>query len=942
MKRFLERIQYWVNTIPETIAVCDENRSYSWKEYDELAGKVYAYLKDKHLGVDDFVGIQLPRCAEIIICQEGILRNGSAFVCLEEDSLSPERTDFIKKDCNCKFIIDESVLKEMQSYRFESGYNESASEHDLALAIYTSGSSGNPKGALHERGDADICMDFEESENFPLKEGNTLPLLAPLNMAVCVIAFFERFSVGGTLVVTPLPVVKDPTLLRQFFKQYNVSEPPISPGLVPFVADLPSVKRVLVVGERWDNVYNSDKLFNVYASSECIFLLGTFHLAKNEKPSIGVPKAEYNVQVLDEWGKPVPKGEIGELCYYNPYFRGYIHEEKLTQKCFWPGKIYRSHDAVRWTSEGKLEVVGRLDDMVKICGNRVEPGEIEAVFKKMFGIKNVVVKAFEVGPSLSLVLYYEKGFKVLPPIREIKRRLQEILPDYMVPCCFVAQDVFPTLPNGKLNRRALEKPDFLMLRPVYVAPQTEIQQDVCRAFEKALNVEKIGLEDSFESLGGDSISMAELLVRLDKYSPSLQDMQAGFTAGSLAEALAKKRGAISSSEEMPAAQANEPLDLFAMQQDMLETEQENLQNGYILIPVTIVLPQDVDLDRLAKALDSAIQAHPALLFVYTKSGGEYKQCFRPDLFQSTEIRFCEESNFPEYEEKFFRPFELFETLQYRIEIVRTEKTSRMMFCVNHANVDGTSIDLFMKDVEQIYFGERITKDYYRELVKNFSSEEKRKFIAQVQKEHKEKNARIFKNFCTTPKPDFDGFLGLSRVVPEREIVQVLEQPTEFYALSYLLALAEYNGCEKVALIVTLSGKSDARSKTSCGNFLMDSMYALDIHGKTERELFEELTASMQKEERGPYCSVVEYGGALIYQSNLGMATFLGQNVIETYSRFGYEKAENMLDINVVKVENRNMLFAEYDSAIYGQESIEKFCNLMVEKAAHLKKVLFDA
>ena len=171
-------------------------------------------------------------------------------------------------------------------------------------------------------------------------------------------------------------------------------------------------------------------------------------------------------------------------------------------------------------------------------------------------------------------------------------------------------------------------------------------------------------------------------------------------------------------------------------------------------------------------------------------------------------------------------------------------------------------------------------------------------------------------------------------------MQVVEHPTEFYALSYLLALAEYNGCEKVALVVTLNGKNDVRSKTSCGNFLMDSMYALDIHGKTERELFEELVASMQKDERGPYCSVVEYGCALIFQSNLGGALFFGQNAFKTYSRFGYEKAENTLDINVVKVGNRSMLFAEYDSAIYGQESMEKFCNLIVAKAAYLKKILF--
>lgn len=940
MQRFLEKIQEWIKIIPEALAVYDEKHSYNWREYDELAGKIYAYLKDKHLGADDFVGIQLPRCAETLICQEGILRNGSAFVSLDTDSVPLERVEFIKKDCCCKFVIDESVLKEIRSYRTESGFDQSVSAHNLAFAVYTSGSSGKPKGVLHERGGIDFCVDNAESKSYPVTNGKNSALVAPLNMAMSVISFFERFSAGGSLGIVPLSVVKNPKQLRQFMERYDIREIPLPLSLVPYVIDLPFVELVAVVGERWDNVYNSEKIYNAYACSECTFLLNIFPIGKGAKATIGIPRDVYKVQILDESGRSVPKGNIGELCFYNPYFRGYIHDDSLTQKSFWPGKIYRSRDAARWTNEGNLEIVGRLDDMVKIRGNRVEPSEIECAFKRVFGIEKAVVKAFQIGFSQTLVLYYEKGTASLPSSLEMKNRLLEELPNYMVPGFFVEQESLPTFPNGKLNRRALKLPDFHAFRPVYVEPETEIQRDVCEAFEKALNVENVGLEDSFELLGGDSISVAELLVCLDKYSPSLQDMPGGFTAGSLAESLAKKSGAISSPVEMPAAQANEPLDLFAMQQDMLEAEQDNFQIGYILFPVAIELPQDVDLNRLAKALDSAIQAHPVLLFVYTKSSGEYKQCFRPDLFQPTKIRFCRESDFPEYEKNFFRPFELFESIQYRIEIVQTENTSHMMFCANHANMDGTSAALFLKDVERIYFGEKIARDYYREIVKDFSSEGKRELITQIRKKHKEKTACFFKNFCTDPKPDFDGFLGLSRVVPEREIVQVVEHPTEFYALSYLLALAEYNGCEKVALVVTLNGKNDVRSKTSCGNFLMDSMYALDIHGKTERELFEELVASMQKDGRGPYCSVVEYGCALIFQSNLGGALFFGQNAFKTYSRFGYEKAENTLDINVVKVGNRSMLFAEYDSAIYGQESMEKFCNLIVAKAACLKKILF--
>ena len=224
------------------------------------------------------------------------------------------------------------------------------------------------------------------------------------------------------------------------------------------------------------------------------------------------------IAILDEQGQKVPDGEQGEICFQNMYFRGYINQPQQTEKVLRDG-IFHTGDLGCKDSEGNLIVLGRADDMIKIHGNRVEPGEIEIVAKDVLGVKNIIAKGFKDEGTAFVALYglaSEIGERFseenLPALRE---RLGERLPDYMIPTCYMVLDKFPTNANGKVSRKLLPAPKAESPQDGYLPPVTETEAVICQKMAEVLGIRRLGRNSDFYQMGGDSIATIRLVAECD-------------------------------------------------------------------------------------------------------------------------------------------------------------------------------------------------------------------------------------------------------------------------------------------------------------------------------------------------------------------------------------------------------------------------------------------
>lgn len=483
MKDFIQVVMDYASNEPNKIALVDGGGavSYTYSQIDYLSGKVYGYLKEKGIGKEDFVAICLPRSAQPVIAMLGVWKAGAAFVMLEEH-YAPERTDYIIKDCSCRLILDGAVWEEIQNTPSLPGH-ETVGEHDAALAIYTSGSTGNPKGVLHEFGSIDF-MDrsnrFEGVNNISHDEidGMITPMTFIAGAGACIMALMA----GCTLHIIPYSIVKNPPALEAYIYNQRITKISLSPTLYrAFHNFSPYLKKIFMGGEPISGIYN-DKIdiISAYSMSECGALVAAFRIDKPyDRTPIGKPQFDLDYWIVDEQGNNVPDGEAGELCVRIPYVRGYINNPKLTEEVF-KNKIYHTGDLVKRLPDGNLMILGRNNDMIKINGNRVEPGEVEAAVKKVLGIDWACAKGFTEGRSSFICVYYIADIAI--DYEQIRRKLLNYIPYYMIPSHFVHLDSIPKNANGKVDKKSLQPPKLDDCREPYAAPENEIQRKICEAF----------------------------------------------------------------------------------------------------------------------------------------------------------------------------------------------------------------------------------------------------------------------------------------------------------------------------------------------------------------------------------------------------------------------------------------------------------------------------
>jgi len=541
---------------PEAVAVVFEDQQLTYRELNARANQLAHYLQAHGVRRGALVAIYVERSLEMVIGLLGILKAGGTYVPL--DPAYPKlRLAFMLEDTRTQVLLTQerlrSSLPENQArvvcLDSERGaiLEESAESLDggatpdsLAYVIYTSGSTGKPKGTcIPHRA---VVRLVRNTNYVSLTARDVFLQFAPISFDASTFEIWGCLLNGGRLVVAP-PFTPSLEELGQWIQKHEVTTLWLTAALFQQMAEynlqsLNRVRQLLAGGETLPAAQvrkvvanlKGCQLINGYGPTENTTFTCCYPV-KDSSPlgrsvPIGRPIANTQVYVLDRHRQPVPVGVPGELYIGGDGLaQGYLNQPELTAKQFVsnpfngkPGaRLYRSGDLARWLPDGNLEFLGRIDHQVKIRGFRIELGEIESVLAGHPGVREAVVVLREDVPGdKRLVAYLTPKAEARPGASELRGLLQAKLPEYMVPSAFVILERLPRSPNGKVDPKALPKPEFGSAAPEFVPPRTPTETALAKIWCEVLGLKQVGVHDNFFDLGGHSLLAMRLVSQIKR------------------------------------------------------------------------------------------------------------------------------------------------------------------------------------------------------------------------------------------------------------------------------------------------------------------------------------------------------------------------------------------------------------------------------------------
>ena len=953
METIIEMLERFTNETPETSIIFDETytKGLSYAKLDDMSGRIYNYLKKNKVGKNDFVLINLPRGVMPVITMIGVWKAGAAWS-LVEDTYAPERIAYIRKDCGCICEISSANWEEIMNEDYLAGH-ENPGEHDAAYAIYTSGTTGNPKGVLHEYGNLERAIEsIKVNGETPFNSKDRLALLAPLNFVASIIVILKALSIqGGKMFIVSYATIKNPTALKFFFFEKKISITFLTPSYVRMLGNTtgPFLRMLFVGSEPANNIFNKNlDLINIYACSESGFAVGVFKIDRAyDTCPIGRPEVETKIVLLDEDGKEVPDGEIGELCFENPYVRGYINLDDETKKVFVDG-IYHTGDLARIDENGNYVLLGRSGDMIKINGNRIEPAEIEAAMRETLGISWAAARGFDDNGKSYLCAYYKDDVKF--DANELREKLLKRLPYYMIPAYFVKVDSIPLKANGKLDRKALPKPDAKDFRSEYEAPTSDAEKAICAAMEKVLKLDKMGINDDFYELGGDSLGSIEVIVNSNLPGLTANEIFRGRTPKEIAKLYEEKsKNRDTESPEVinsDARKKEHPLteEQLYMVDYQLYTPKSTMYNLYSMLKFD---KDTFEMNKLADVMKTVIKNHSSLLTtLHFNDDGEIVQKYTPEIFEDIKVEKTSEFEFENIKDSLVMPFKIIGGRLYRARIFETEKNGYVFFDVHHTIFDGTSMKVFMNNISQVYMGMMPENDYYYYMLQKREEVKTTDFYLESKKYFED----IFDNYDWANYPTID---HESRENEYGEVTTPLgiEQPqmkaveryyrisrNEFFIAVATLAIAIYNNKNDVKISWIYNGRTDVELMSTVGLLFRDLPIGMHFNDDmTLRDIYKEVHNQVQggiEHSCYPYVDLHNYAGGgesayLLYQQDIRDMGADGMNIQTVGLRQNQAASQTILDMQVLDGKSGLAITVDYAASRYEEESISKYSNLFI-------------
>jgi amino acid adenylation domain-containing protein len=557
---------------PDAMAVRFEQHTFTYRELNEKANQLGRYLQKLGVGPEVLVGIFLERSIEMLVALLGILKAGGTYVPFDAASPS-ERLSFIVKDANLSLLLtledlreslavcdaklicldsDWATIAQEDGANFDSG----VTAENLAYIVYTSGSTGRPKGVLVEHRQLSNYI-HGIRERLRLDACTSFAMVQPLTVDGPVTTIYAPLLTGGCLHLISDERVADAQALATYLHDHQIDYLKIAPSHLSALQQAvrqtgdPSTlmpRKVLMIGGEASRVTFGEELrmlaqcaiYNHYGPTETTVGVTTYQVDETVKDMqsitlpIGRPLSNVQAYVLDRHLEPAPIGVAGELYIGGKSVtRGYLNSPDLTAEKFIPdpfsrsvgARLYSTGDVVRYLANGQLEFIGRRDQQVKVRGFRIELGEIETALREHEDVSEAVIAAHaDTHGDTHLVAYVVPAEEQAPTGGELRAFLKEKLPEYMMPYLFFFLNKLPHTPQGKVDRRALPRPEGAEreLDVPFVAPRNAIEEVLSGIFAEVLGVERVGVNDNFFDLGGHSLLATQVCSRVRKaFQPDL-------------------------------------------------------------------------------------------------------------------------------------------------------------------------------------------------------------------------------------------------------------------------------------------------------------------------------------------------------------------------------------------------------------------------------------
>ena len=716
------RIKQQVVEQGDSVAIIDGKNTFTFNEIWEHSNQLAYLLQEKLPEKGTIIPVVLERSVNIVISILGILKSGNAYVFIDPN-YPEERIKFMLEDSMSDLMITQkSLLNEIEFSGEpliidEVGLYENAPKtdlpldikaDDLAYLIYTSGSTGKPKGVMlaHQNLNAFIAWAHDEFKHVPFEMVyNTTSYAFDLS----VFELFYTLSSGKKL-----RILQDGLEIANFLpKDNNVmlnTVPSVVKALLSQQADLSNVVAINMAGEPIARSIKEDldlekiEVRNLYGPSEDTTYSTINKIrAANSVQNIGKPIANTQLYILDKSGKTVPAGVAGELCLSGDGIAlGYHNRPELTSEKFITHpflankKLYKTGDLAKWTADGEVIYLGRIDQQVKIRGFRVELGEIESRLAQHSEIKDVVVTDLEhkdSGEKFLCAYYVSRDGSSCENLRAF---LAAFLPTYMLPSAFVLLEKIPTLPNGKTNKKALPYPSFDGdLVEELVLPTDEVENHLLEAWKQVLEVNEIGINSNFFSLGGDSIKAIQVVAKLQPIGIKFEVRQLFEypTIAELAPHVEVKKNTI---DQSPLT-GNYPLSPVQRHFFACDFEEAHHWNQSIMLKSK----ERLDANKLQKALHTILVHHDVLRSAF--KNGQATILSIDDLEVPLEVvELSDEKQIFEVAEKAQSTLNLSDGKVLKAILFKTLATDHLLLIAHHLVVDGISWRVLTHDLETVY------------------------------------------------------------------------------------------------------------------------------------------------------------------------------------------------------------------------------------------------
>ena len=791
----------------------------------QRARQVAAFIHDKGIAPQSFITLELPAGMEFLAGEMGVWM--ARCVAVPVGTTFPEeRKAFIRQHCEAVVNIDEELMGTMGTMGTMGvmGKMEIPDETDNALLVYTSGSTGTPKGILHDHRSLAV-NGLRMFDTYSLTPDDRFAGGIPPYFIAAI--YYWKLLLGTEVHFVPTDINKDIVRMAQYHRDHGITIAFVSASVFPmYRCEAPTI-RVIITGS--DRVICRQRptyrVENTYGLSETVGpIVHTRVDEPTENAPIGLPIPGVEVALLDDDLRPVPQGEDGEICLKGYFCKGYFKDEERTLQLYRGGWLH-TNDLGRLLPDGRIQFVNRKDWMVKVNGQRVEPGEVEATICGIEGISRAVVKGF-LNPSSGsqyLVGYYTvKSEEIKVKSEEVRKVLEQKLPSYMVPSFLVPMERFPLNANGKIDRKSLQAPERSELAAEYAAPRNEVESALCDIMAQVMELPRVGIDDDFRQLGGDSIQM--MTMQQMCADSDIKELHAISTAIIYQGATPRRMAEMLSQVQPKVKPVMDDYPLNEMQKGYFFSCLENSGQPVANIPSLYRIPEQVDIERLKEAIEKTVGSHETFhTRLFMTDNDEPRQKIVKDTFNLT-TEHLSNTEFEAERERLIQSYKIFGERLFRIRLFEVEGMYYLYIDVNHIVFDGTSRQILYRDIDRAYRHLPIEEEDWTlgqmaaeesDLRKGEAFTEARDWFLRTF--DKEKLVRPLTSADDGAKPVSKTYdLDLSYSEVERFCQREGVTMNVITMAAYMLLLGSYADTQDVTILTAFNARDDMRTRNTIG------------------------------------------------------------------------------------------------------------------------------